>query len=120
MNHYILLLVVTQKMAQCLYQFDDGLSPLYDVSLCASTPGHIQYNGIGRVSVRFDSGASGFNSSSKSVLVFFHKYGNPTGNISVGGRKATDLIIFVVVLAQHTSIGMSLGGTSDGGYHGTG
>ena len=107
-------------MAQCLYQFDDGLSPLYDVSLCASTPGHIQYNGIGRVSARLDSGASGFNSSSKSVLVFFHKYGTPIDNMTVGGRKATDLIIFVVVLAQHTSIGMSSGGSSDGRYHDTG
>jgi hypothetical protein len=107
-------------MAQCLYQFDDGLATLYDVSIGAATPGHIQYNGIGRVGVRFDSGASGLNSSSKSVWVFFRKNGNPLGNITVGVRKAEDLVILAVVLAQHASNIISSGGSSDGGHHGTG
>lgn len=108
-------------MAQCLYQFDDGLTTLYDSSLgAATTPGHIQYNGIGRLGVRFDSGASGLNSSAKSVWVFFHKNGNPIDNITVGVRKAADLVILVVVLAQHAGIIISSGGSSDGGHHGTG
>ena len=41
-------------------QYDDALRTFYDVPLGAS-PGPIQYNGIGRVGVRFDSGASGIN-----------------------------------------------------------
>jgi hypothetical protein len=107
-------------MAQCPYQFDNGLTPLYEVSICAATPGHIQYNGIRRVGVRFDSGASGLNSSAKSVWAFFHKNGNPIDNMTVGVRKAADLVILVVVLAQHASIIISSGGSSDGGHHGTG
>ncbi len=46
-------------------QHDDGLATFYNVGLGAS-PGHIQYNGIGKVGVRFDSGASGIN---ESILV---------------------------------------------------
>ena len=107
-------------MAHCLYQFDDGLTPLYGVSICASTPRHIQHNGIRRAGVRFDSGESGLNSSAKSVWAFFHKNGNPIDNITVGVRKAADLDILVVVLAQHASIIISSGGSSDGGHHGTG
>jgi hypothetical protein len=60
-----------------LGQYDDGLTTFYNVELGAS-PGHIQYNGVVRTGVRFDSGASGLNSSVKSVLVRFRKYGNPT------------------------------------------
>ena len=70
-------------------QHDDGLTTLYNVDLGAS-PSHIQYNGIGRVGIRFDAGASGIDSSVKSVWVRFRKYGNPTGNITIGVRKASD------------------------------
>jgi len=107
-------------MAQCLYQFGDGLTPLYDVNIYADTPGHIQYNGIRRLGVRFDCGASGLNSSAKSVWAFFRKNGNPIDNITAGVRKAADLVILVVVLAQHASIIISSGGSADGGHHGTG
>jgi hypothetical protein len=108
-------------MAQCLYQFDDGLTTLYDSSIgAATTPGHIQYNGIGRLGVRVDSGASGLNSFAKSVWVFFRKNGNSIGNITLRVRKAADLVILVVVLAQHVSIIISSESSSDGGHHGTG
>jgi hypothetical protein len=70
-------------------QYDDGLTTFYNVDLGAS-PGHIAYNGIGRVGVRYDASASGLNTSVKSVLVKFRKYGSPTGNITVGVRKASD------------------------------
>jgi hypothetical protein len=107
-------------MAQCLYQFDNGLTTLYDVSICAATPGHIQCNGIGMAGVRFDSGASGLNSSTKSVWALFRKNGNPIDNITVGVRKAADLVILVVVLAQHASNIISSRSSSDGEHHGTG
>jgi hypothetical protein len=96
---------------------------LYDSSIGAATPGHIQYYGIGRVGIGFDSGASGLNSSAKSVWLFFRKNGNPVGNITVRVRKAADLVILAaaaVVLAQHASNIISSGGSSDGGHHGTG
>lgn len=70
-------------------QYDDGLTSLYDVGLDA-TPGHIQFNGIERAGIRFDAGAGGLNTSVKSVWVRFRKYGSPTGNITVGIRKAAD------------------------------
>ena len=70
-------------------QYDDGLTTYYNVDLGAS-PGHIQYNGIGRVGVRFDAGAGGLNTSMKSVWVRFRTYGNPMGNITIGIRKASD------------------------------
>jgi hypothetical protein len=68
----------------------DGLATFYNVDLGTTSPGHIQYNGIGRVGVRFDAGAAGLNTSVKSVWVRFRKYGNPTGNITIGIRKASD------------------------------
>ena len=43
-----------------------------------------------RVGVRFDAGADGLNTSMKSVWVRFRKYGAPTGNITIGIRKASD------------------------------
>jgi hypothetical protein len=55
-----------------------------------ASPGHIAFNGIGRVGVRFDSGASGVNTSVKSIMIRFRKYGSPTGNVTVGVRKASD------------------------------
>ena len=54
--------------AIALGQYDDGLATFYNVDLGAS-PGHIQYNGIGRIGVRFDAGASGINAAVKSILV---------------------------------------------------
>ena len=75
--------------ALVLGQYDDELATLYDMDQGAS-PGHNAFNGIGRVGVRFDSEASGLNAAIKSVLVRFRKYGNPTGNITIGVRKASD------------------------------
>ena len=49
---------------------DDGLTTFYNVGLGVS-PGHIAFSGIGRVRVRFDSGASGLTPAIKSVLVRF-------------------------------------------------
>ena len=46
--------------------------------------------GISRVGVRFDAGAGGLNTSVKSVWIRFRKYGAPTGNITMGIRKASD------------------------------
>lgn len=70
-------------------QYDDGLITFYDRGL-GSSPGVIQYNGIGRVGVRFDASASGLTKKVMSVWVRFRKYGNPTGNVTVNVRKASD------------------------------
>jgi hypothetical protein len=70
-------------------QHDDGLTSLYDIDI-GTSPNHIQYNGIGKVGVRFDAGAGGLNAAVKSVWVRFRKYGNPSGPIIVGIRKASD------------------------------
>ena len=68
-------------------QYDDGLTTHYNV---ASNANYLQFNGIGRVGVRFDASASGLGSSVKSVTCILRKYGLPTGNITVGIRKASD------------------------------
>jgi hypothetical protein len=70
-------------------QYDDGLTTFYDVSLNA-TPNHIQYDGIERVGVRLDSGASAIGLPIKSVWLRFRKYGLPTGPITVNVRKVSD------------------------------
>ena len=70
-------------------QYDDGLTTFYDRGL-GSSPGHIQYNGITRVGVRFDASASGLTKKVMSVRVRFRKYGSPTGNVTVNVRKASD------------------------------
>lgn len=70
-------------------QYDDGLTTFYQVDPDV-TPTHIQYDGIERVGVRLDSGASAIGSPIKSVWLRFRKYGLPTGPITVNVRKATD------------------------------
>jgi hypothetical protein len=69
--------------------FDDGLTTLYSIPTGA-VPGTIQYNGVTRVGVRVDAGSTAIGLPIKSVVVNGRKYGNPTGNITVGVRKALD------------------------------
>ena len=45
------------------------LVTFYNIDL-GTTPSHIAYNGIVRTGIRFDAGASGLNTSIKSVLLF--------------------------------------------------
>lgn len=54
------------------------------------SPSYLQYNGLGRVGVRYDAGASGLGVPVKSVWVFCRRYGNPTGNVTVNVRKGSD------------------------------
>jgi hypothetical protein len=56
-----------------------------------ATPNHVQHNsGIGRTGIRFETGSAGIGTIVKSILVRFRKYGSPTGNITIGIRKASD------------------------------
>lgn len=68
-------------------QSDDGMTTFYNVD---SNANYLQYNGIGRVGVRFDASASGLTKAMKSVRFRFRKYGSPTGNVVCGIRKASD------------------------------
>jgi hypothetical protein len=68
-------------------QYDDELTTFYNVP---SNANYMQFNGIGRVGVRYDASASGLNTPVKSVWIYFRKYGLPSGNITVGVRKASD------------------------------
>jgi hypothetical protein len=70
-------------------QYDDGLVTQYEIPLGVS-PNHVQHNGIGRTGLRFETGSAGIGVKVQSVLVRFRKYGAPTGNITVGIRKASD------------------------------
>lgn len=66
---------------------DDGLTSKYEIG---STGTYLQYNGIGRAGIRFETGSAGLGTSVKSVLVKGRKYGLPSGNITVNIRKASD------------------------------
>jgi hypothetical protein len=68
---------------------DDGLTSLYNIPTGA-VPGTIQYNGVTRVGVRVDAGSTAIGLPIKSVVVNGRKYGSPTGNITIGVRKALD------------------------------
>jgi hypothetical protein len=72
-----------------LGQHDDGMTTLYNMPTGA-VPGTIQYNGVTRVGVRIDAGSTAIGLPIKSVVVNGRKYGSPTGNITVGVRKALD------------------------------
>jgi hypothetical protein len=69
--------------------YDDSLTTLYSIPTGA-VPGTIQYNGVTRVGVRVDAGSTAIGLPIKSVTVNGRKYGAPTGNITVGVRKALD------------------------------
>lgn len=60
----------------------------YDVS--QSGGGHLEFDGPSRFGVRFDAGAAGLGESVVEVVVRFRKYGTPSGNCTVGIRKASD------------------------------
>jgi len=60
----------------------------YDVS--QSGGGHLEFDGPSRFGVRFDAGAGGLGESVVEVVVRFRKYGTPSGNCTVGIRKASD------------------------------
>lgn len=67
------------------------MTTLYDrTNATGTTPGTTDYNGISRADVRVDSGSTAIDVHIRSVWVFCRKYGNPTGNITVGVRKASD------------------------------
>jgi hypothetical protein len=69
---------------------DDALFTKYEVPI-GTSPNHVQHTGgITRTAVRFETSASGLGTPVKSVWVFFRKYGNPTGNITVNVRKVSD------------------------------
>lgn len=85
---------------------DDGLTDHYNRGLNNNpTAGHIAHNGITRTGVRFDAGASGLNQKIQSVWVFFRKYGNPTGNITVNIRKGTDDTIAATIGTWPITVG---------------
>ena len=53
--------------------------------------GHLEFaGGISRHGIRYDSGASGLGRMVQEVTVRFRKYGSPSGNATVGIRKASD------------------------------
>ena len=89
-------------------QYDDGLVTQYDIDL-GTSPNHIQHNGIGRTGVRFETGSAGIGTVVKSVLVRFRKYGSPTGNITIGVRKASDDSL--VTIGTYDIAALSLAGT---------
>lgn len=60
----------------------------YDVSQSGSQ--HLEFDGISRAGIRFDASASGLGQPVTQVVVRFRKYGSPSGNATVGVRKASD------------------------------
>lgn len=60
----------------------------YDVSQLNNQ--HLEFDGISRAGIRFDASASGLGQPVTQVVVRFRKYGSPSGNATVGVRKASD------------------------------
>lgn len=61
----------------------------YDVEAGAS-PLFINYNGIGRTVVKFDTAGSGLGKIPHAIILAYKVYGKPTGAIRMGIRKASD------------------------------
>ena len=71
-------------------QYDDGLTTRYKIPI-GTSPNHVQHTGgVVRHGIRFDTGSAGLGNSVKSVWVYYRKYGNPIGNVTVNIRKASD------------------------------
>lgn len=75
-----------------IYTSTDGTTVFYYRTSFASSPAPglnlIEYaNNIGRVGLRFDSGASAIGVSAKIVQVQCMKWGDPSGNVSVVAKE---------------------------------
>lgn len=92
--------------------FDDGLQTLYSIPTGA-VPGTIQYNGVTRVGVRVDAGSTAIGLPIKSVVVNGRKYGNPSGNITVAIRKASDDTIAATIGTLSMTTGFAGSAGSD-------
>lgn len=95
-----------------LGQHDDGMTTLYNVPTGA-VPGTIQYNGVTRCGVRIDAGSTAIGLPIKSVVVNGRKYGNPSGNITVAIRKASDDTIAATIGTVSMTTGFAGSAGSD-------
>jgi hypothetical protein len=66
------------------------MTSLLNVGLIATRPFLYSKSSFAMCQHRFKKGASGLGTSMKSIWIRFRKYGLPTGNITVGIRKASD------------------------------
>lgn len=90
----------------------------YDVSV-GTAPTFVPFSGTTeRLSILFSAGGSGIDSSPYKIQISYRRIGNPTGNLSMGIRKANDDFVLLMEhpLDEPKSEGI-ITVTLDNGYH---
>lgn len=62
---------------------------IYNVGL-GSAPNWIAFNTISRMAVKIDTGNTNLGTNPREVTINYRRYGNPTGAIKMGIKKASD------------------------------